>query len=96
VKFYYVYILASHSRAIYIGVTGDLDERLASHRSFEDPYSFTARYQVTKLVYVEEYTEVTEAISREKQMKGWRRAKKVMLIERDNPHWQDLAPPFPP
>jgi putative endonuclease len=91
-KLYYVYILASRSRVIYTGVTGDLETRLASHRSFANPKSFTAQYSVTRLVHVEEYSEVTEAIAREKEIKGWRRAKKIRLIEAGNLDWNDLAP----
>jgi len=55
------------------------------------PASFTSQYNVTKLVYVEEYTRIQDAIAREKQMKGWRRSKKVALIERMNPEWLDLS-----
>ena len=93
---YYVYILASRRRALYIGVTNDLERRLYEHRSFEDARSFVAQYNITRLVYVEEYFDVAQAIAREKQLKGWRRAKKVRLIQSYNPHWDDLAPPNPP
>ena len=58
-----------------------------------NPNAFTARYGITRLVHVEEFTEVDQAIVREKELKGWRRSKKVRLIERDNPNWDDLAPP---
>jgi putative endonuclease len=92
-KLYYVYILASLRRILYIGVTGDLEKRLAYHRTMVNPNAFTARYGITRLVHAEEFTEVDQAIAREKELKGWRRAKKVRLIERDNPHWGDLAPP---
>ena len=95
-KLYYVYILASRTRVIYIGITSDLAKRLASHRSFEHPLSFTARYMCTKLVHLEEFTDPTQAIAREKELKGWRRGKKVRLIEKQNRAWQDLAPPIPP
>jgi putative endonuclease len=95
-KAYCVYILASRSRVLYIGVTGDLDQRVAWHRSRANTRSFTARYHVTKLVYVEEYTRIEDAIARETQMKTWRRAKKVRLIEEQNPEWEDLAPPTHP
>jgi putative endonuclease len=95
-KTYCVYILASRSRVLYIGVTGNLDQRVAWHRSGANTRSFTAQYNVTKLVYVEEYTRIEDAIAREKQMKTWRRAKKVRLIEEENPEWEDLAPlPLP-
>jgi putative endonuclease len=90
-RYYYVYILASIQRVLYIGVTNDLEKRLASHRSKQYPRSFTATYNVDRLVYTEEYTETTQAIAREKQLKGWRRGKKVRLIERENPEWLDRA-----
>jgi putative endonuclease len=95
-KLYYVYILASLRRVLYIGITGDLENRLAYHRSFENPMSFTARYGVTRLVYFEDFTDVNQAIDREKQLKGWRRSKKVRIIESMNPDWVDLAPDFVP
>ena len=91
-KLYYVYILASYSRVLYIGVTGNLETRLAWHRSDLNPTSFTHQYRVTDLVYVEEYTDATQAIAREKQIKSWTRAKKIALIDRFNPKWEDLAP----
>jgi putative endonuclease len=90
-RYYYVYILASIQRVIYIGITSDLETRLASHRSKQFPRSFTATYNVNRLVHVEDYTEITQAIAREKQLKGWRRGKKVRLIELGNPDWLDLA-----
>ena len=91
-KLYHVYILASRTRVLYTGVTGNLETRLAWHRSFANPKCFTAVYKVTRLVHLEEYTEVTLAIAREKEIKGWRRAKKVRLIAAGNPEWEDLAP----
>ena len=92
-KLYYVYILTSHARVLYIGVTGNLEKRLAYHRSDENPTSFTSLYRVKQLVYVEEYTEVRQAIAREKQLKSLTRAKKIALIDSFNPNWEDLAPP---
>jgi len=92
-KLYYVYVLASLRRILYIGITGDLEKRLAYHRSFENQNAFTSRYGITRLVYVEEFTDPNQAIAREKQLKGWRRAKKVRLIEQTNRDWLDLAPP---
>ena len=83
-----VYLLASRSRALYIGVTSDLVRRLAEHRAGES--EFTARYGIDRLVYVEEYPEARDAVARERQLKGWTRAKKVALIERENPTWRDL------
>jgi putative endonuclease len=87
---YYVYILASKSRTIYIGITSDLETRVREHRS--GIYGgFTSDYKVHPLVYYEQFTWVQAAISREKQLKRWRREKKVALIERDNPTWEDLS-----
>ena len=96
-RLYYVYILASRlHRTLYIGVTGNLEQRLNQHRYPENKNCFTAKYQVTSLVYFEDYTDIRQAIAREKELKGWRRAKKIALIERLNPNWTDLAPPGPP
>src|SRR5437764_15203992 len=91
-KLYYVYILASLRRVLYIGITGDLERRLIYHRNMVNRNAFTARYGITRLVHVEEFNDVIQAIAREKQLKGWLRIKKVRLIERKNPHWDDLAP----
>jgi len=90
-KLYYVYILASITRVLYIGVTGTFEQRIAEHKSHKYPNSFTSQYKVTRLVYYEEYTRIEDAIAREKQMKRWRRSKKVVLIERMNPGWTDLS-----
>jgi putative endonuclease len=90
-KLYYVYILASINRVLYIGVTGNFEARLMEHRTKKYPRSFTAQYNVTILVYVEEYTRIQDAIVREKQLKGWRRSKKVALIEARNPSWKELG-----
>jgi len=91
-KLYYVYILASVRRVLYTGVTGNLENRLGYHRSLANPDSFTARYGINRLVYFEEFTDVNQAIAREKQIKSWRRAKKLRLIETLNPDWKELAP----
>jgi putative endonuclease len=87
---YYVYIMASRSRTLYTGVTNDLVRRVVEHKQKRVP-GFTARYNITKLVYFEATPNVRSAILREKQIKGWLRAKKVALIEADNPQWQDLS-----
>ena len=87
---YYVYIMASNSRVIYIGVTNDLRRRVAEHKSGEIP-GFSSKYKTHKLVYYEDTEDVGEAISREKELKGWRREKKVVLIEENNLRWADLA-----
>ncbi|MEA2488747.1 MAG: putative endonuclease [Acidobacteriota bacterium] len=90
-RIYHVYILASISRVLYTGMSGNLGVRLWAHRSKRDPKSFTAQYNVTKLVYLEEYSNPVDAILREKQIKAWRRSKRVNLIESLNPEWEDLA-----
>lgn len=87
---YHVYILSSRSRAIYIGVTSDLMQRIACHRSGAFA-GHTRRYRITRLVHFEATNDITAAITREKQLKGWRREKKVRLIESSNPTWEDLA-----
>jgi putative endonuclease len=87
---YFVYILASKSRTLYIGIPSDLETRIREHRS--GIYGgFTTEYKVNRLVYYEEFRWVEAAIAREKQLKSWRREKKVMLIERENPTWEDLS-----
>ncbi len=87
---YYVYILASASRVLYTGVTNNLVRRVAMHKKKKIP-GFTKRYQTTSLVYFETTPDIRAAIRREKQIKGWLRAKKVALIESVNPRWKDLS-----
>ena len=87
---YHVYILASRSRALYIGVTGDLLRRIFEHRTHAVP-GHTDRYRITRLVHFEATEDVNSAIAREKRLKGWRREKKIALIEASNPTWDDLA-----
>ena len=89
-KTFHVYIVASKTRVLYVGVTSDLTRRLYEHKQKLVP-GFTSRYNVDRLVYVESTGDVIAAISREKQIKGWLRSKKVALIERDNPRWLDLS-----
>jgi putative endonuclease len=90
-KLYYVYILASRSRSIYIGITGNLERRLWEHRNGVGSLH-ARRYKEHKLVHYEIFGSVEMAIAREKQLKGWRREKKVRLIETRNPEWRELAP----
>ncbi len=90
-KQYYVYILTNKfNRALYIGVTNDLERRVYEHRN-KLVKGFTATYNTHKLVYYEVTTDVYSAITREKQLKGWLRKKKVTLIKTMNPHWKDLS-----
>jgi putative endonuclease len=87
----YVYILGSVSGTLYIGVTSNLEARIWQHREHHFRKSFTKRYQVTKLLHLEEFSRMDDAIAREKQLKGWSRAKKLELIRATNPRWNDLA-----
>jgi len=89
-KLYYVYILASRSTNLYTGVTNNLVHRISQHRQGLVP-GFTSRYRIHRLVHFESYRDVRAAIAREKQIKSWRRAKRVILIETRNPTWEDLA-----
>ncbi|HEY4899762.1 MAG TPA: GIY-YIG nuclease family protein [Terriglobales bacterium] len=87
---YSVYILASFTGTLYIGVTSNLPRRVWQHKQHAIE-GFTDAHDVTRLLYFEVYTEVVNAITREKQLKGWRRTKKIALIEKNNPRWEDLS-----
>ena len=89
-RIYHVYIMASASRRLYVGVTGHLARRVHAHRVGEMK-SFTKKYHMTRLVYAESTSDVITAIRREKQIKGWTRAKKIRLIESLNARWRDLG-----
>jgi len=89
-KRYYVYIVASRSRILYVGVTGFLMARVLQYKSGETD-GFTKKYSINRLVYYESFRYVNRAIARETEIKKWRREKKVALIEADNPTWEDLA-----
>jgi putative endonuclease len=89
---YFVYILASSHGVLYVGVTNDLRRRLAQHRQ-SAVEGFTARYKVHRLIYFEETRDVRSALEREKQIKSWRRSKKLALIRQTNPRFEDLAKP---
>ena len=89
-KTYYVYMMTNRSRTLYTGVTNDLKRRVYEHKHKLVP-GFTSKYNITRLVYFEETTDVKTAIAREKQIKGWLRAKKIALIKSVNPDWQDLS-----
>ena len=88
---YFVYILASHSRELYVGVTNDVYKRVAQHRSSLNPDSYTTKHRTTKLVYCESTSDVRAALRREKQIKGWTRKRKLELVDQINPGWKDLA-----
>ena len=87
---YYVYIMASLSGTLYIGMTGNLHKRAYEHK-FHRIEGFTDEYDVERLLYLESYDDVHKAIGREKQLKGWRRDKKIVLIKSMNPQWLDLS-----
>jgi putative endonuclease len=87
---YCAYIMGSLSGTLYIGMTGNLHKRVFEHK-FHRIEGFTDKYQVERLLYRESFDDVQKAINREKQLKGWRRSKKIALIESVNPHWLDLA-----
>jgi len=89
-KMYYTYIVASRSHNFYIGVTSGIEVRVVQHKEgrFE---GYSKRYHCNRLVWFERHPFVEDAIAREKQLKGWSRAKKIALIERDNPGWVDLS-----
>ena len=88
---YWVYILTNkHCSTLYIGMTNDLDRRVAEHKCGEIP-GFTQRYQLKRLVWFEHFRDVNEAIACEKKLKGWLRSKKNALIAKNNPRWLDLS-----
>ena len=86
---YCVYMTASLTRVLYIAVTGSLERRILQHKE-KTHAGFTSRYNVTRLVYWESFTDIRHAIAREKELNGWRREKKVALVNGFNPAWKDL------
>ncbi|MGH7779453.1 MAG: GIY-YIG nuclease family protein [Candidatus Binataceae bacterium] len=86
----FMYILASASRTLYVGITNDLARRVHEHRDGR-PGAFTSKYNIGRLVYFEEYDGPLAAIAREKEVKRWRREKKLRLVESMNPKWIDLT-----
>jgi len=87
---YFTYIVASRSHTLYVGMTGDLHKRVFEHKG--GAYGgFSSRYNCNRLVWFESFDDPRDAIDREKQLKGWRREKKIGLIEKANPTWQDLS-----
>jgi putative endonuclease len=87
---YYVYMMSNRSGTLYVGMTNDIERRVHEHK-YERIDGFTKRYKTTRLVYYEDYPDAWSAIEREKQVKSWRRSKKVELIQEMNPTWKDLA-----
>lgn len=89
-KTYWVYIMTNRSGTLYVGFTGNLERRIYEHRNqFVD--GFASKYRINRLVHVEAFSEVRDAIAREKQIKAWRRSHKLDLIATSNPEWRDLA-----
>ncbi len=89
-KNYFVYILTNKSRTFYVGMTNNLERRMSEHKQ-KLVDGFTKKYNITLLVYYETYPDVNAAIAHEKQVKDWRREKKIALIESQNPEWKDLS-----
>ena len=89
-KSYYIYIMTNESDTLSTGVTNDLTKRVFEHKNKLLP-GFTAKYNITRLVYFEETNNVQAALAREKQIKGWLRKKKIALISSVNPQWEDLS-----
>lgn len=87
---YYVYLLSNATRRLYVGVTNDLLRRMYEHKNKLVPGS-TEKYHIAWLMYFEDTPDVTAAIAREKVIKGWRRSKKIALVESVNPQWKDLS-----
>ena len=88
---WFVYIISNNAHTLYVGATNDLPQRIHQHKTGVYESSFTARYTFDRCVYFEHFVTQAEAIAREQQLKGWSRKKKVALIERDNPWWDDLS-----
>ena len=89
-KTYHVYIMASRSKRLYVGVTSDLARRVHQHKNNAFK-GFTGRYNITSLVHYEQTSDAKAAIAREKEIKGWLRRKKLRLVEKMNPGWRDLS-----
>ena len=87
---YYVYIMTNRKRTLYVVITADLEQRVLQHKK-KLIRGFTRKYDITRLVWFEEFYTAEEAISAEKKIKGWLRSKKIALIESVNPKWEDLA-----
>ena len=89
-RVYFTYMMASRSRTLYVGVTGAMSRRAFQHKQKKHG-GFTARYNCHRLVWFQRFSEISDAIQREKELKGWTRAKKVALVEAANPTWEDLS-----
>ncbi len=92
---YYVYIMTNRKQTLYIGMTSDLERRVREHKG-KVFRGFARRYDITRLVWFEEFYMAEQAIAAEKRLKGWLRSKKIALIEQHNPAWEDLAATIAP
>jgi putative endonuclease len=86
----HVYIVSNVSRMLYVGVTNNMNRRIFEHKNKLIP-GFSKKYNLYRLIYFEAFGDIRDAIAREKQLKGWTRAKKITLIESASPNWEDLA-----
>ena len=87
---YYLYIMCNDSRTLYTGITNNLERRVYDHKTKAVP-GFSSKYNINQLVWYESSNDVNDAIEMEKRIKGWKREKKIALIESKNPDWQDLS-----
>ncbi|MCH8988431.1 MAG: GIY-YIG nuclease family protein [Chloroflexi bacterium] len=87
---YYVYVMTNRSRTLYVWITNDLERRVHKHKS-ESIEGSTKRYKLNRLVYLDATSSIEGAVNREKELKKWRRSKKIDLIEAANPRWKDLS-----
>jgi len=87
---YFVYIMSSFRGVLYIGVTNNLERRVEEHKNAQIK-GFSQKYNINKLIYFEEYNNINDALEREKELKSWRREKKIQLIDNLNSEWADLA-----
>jgi putative endonuclease len=94
-KRYYVYLLASLSRTLYVGMTNDLERRVYEHKNNLVP-GFTSKYRINRLAYFEEFDTPLAAIEAERRLRGWTRARKIELIQQQNPNWRDLSESWEP
>jgi putative endonuclease len=89
-KRYYVYIMSNRSQTLYVGVSSNLEKRVWQHKNHVFK-GFTSRYRLDRLVYFEVFSDIRTAIGREKELKGWKRIRKIALIVSKNPEWRDLS-----
>jgi putative endonuclease len=89
-KKYYVYLLSNRTFTLYVGVTSDLERRMLEHKQ-KLVKGFTSRYNIDKLLWYQDFDDAMQAIEAEKRIKGWRRSKKLALVNEMNPEWKDLA-----